>query len=310
MESHHTAAIKPSDLPPDLRPRGRPLSVHRPWKAVFAEAEARLVGRLFGDRGNPFRIAPGLKSALAFGGAALAFLAAAALTWIYFYKPPQNEDPVFVLIAAGIVLLFAIVLLAAGLIERFKRDPPPEETPRPVSPGAVPDLYLVYPDGLASVKDGKSQFLAWSEVKEVAQVRSGMQRQTVVRAADGREIVVWDGFTEPGELRLAIEQQVSRCLLPRVLQRIEEGKSVKFGAITLSPGGLKYKDQKAPWSEITSMKIIAHGGDVRFTVRTRGRLLRWCWCDVNNIANWNTFYDALCRTAPENLLQKSNKPRW
>jgi hypothetical protein len=310
MKPSSTPAFNPAELPGELRSRGRPLSVHRPWKVVVAEAQARLAARLFGDKWKSFGRGAGFKSALVFGFAAFAFVAALVLAWVYFYRPPQNEDPIFVLAAAGFFLLFGVVLVIAALYERLSLNEPPAEATIADSPTSVPDMYLVYSDGLAAVKDGDSEFLAWNEVREVAFVWRKMEYQTVIRGGDDREMIVWSGFSEMGELQLAIAQQVNKCLLPKVLKRIADGKAVKFGALTLSRSGLKYKDRRANWDDITSLKIDVHGGDRRFIVWTRGSLLRWCWCEVHNISNWDTFYDALCRTAPDHLLQKSSRPRW
>jgi hypothetical protein len=152
--------------------------------------------------------------------------------------------------------------------------------------------------------------MAWNEVEEVTSVWKNMNRQLVAKSGDDRRILVWNGFTEMGELRQSIYQGVNNVLLPRALAQIAEGKSVRFGRFALHRSGLKYKDRKTSWDKVTSMKIINHGGDVRLTIYTEGRFLSFCWCDVNKIPNWNTFYDALCRTAPEHLLMRPTRPRW
>jgi hypothetical protein len=168
----------------------------------------------------------------------------------------------------------------------------------------------VYADGLAAVTGDTFVFLAWEEVKEVASDWVKMDRQLVVTDGDDRQIIVWSGFTEMGELRQAICQKVSELLVPKALAKISQGKPVHFGPFTLRRSGLGYKGRKASWDDITSMKITNHRGDVRLTIYTRGRLLAWCWCAVHTVPNWDTFYDTLCRTAPEHLLTTATKPRW
>jgi hypothetical protein len=304
-----SSSLNLSALPEGLRSHGRPLSVHRPWKAVLADAQARFFARLFGENWRNAGSGVRFQKAVLFGFGAFLFLGGLALLWMYFYRPPQNEDPRFVLIAAGGAFVLSVGMVVAGFFYR-----PADKSSDPGTKGAklsktVPDLYLVYPDGLAAVTGDAHEFLPWKDVTEVASVWINLDRQLVVRDGD-RQVVVWNGFTEMGELRQAIYQNVNRHLLPRTLRRISEGKSVQFGPFTLRRSGLKYKDRKASWDDITSMKIVNYRGDVRLTIYTRGRLLAWCWCDVHQIVNYHTFSDALCQTAPEHLLTTSTKPRW
>src|SRR5262249_4391812 len=104
--------------------------------------------------------------------------------------------------------------------------------------------------------------------------------------------------------------RVNDVLLPKALSKISQGKSVNFGPFTLRGSGLKYKDRKASWNDVTSMKITNYRGDIRLTIYTKGRLFAWCWCNIYNIPNFDTFYDVICRTAPEHLLTTSTRPRW
>jgi hypothetical protein len=310
MKSAPVSSLDLATLPEGLRSRGRPLSVHRPWSAVIADAQARFFARVFGNNWRNFGRGYGFQKAALLGFGVFGFLAGLVFVWIFFYHPPKNEDPRFVLVAAGIFFVFSLILLGGAIFLRHPDDEEPAATVPEKLTKSVPDMYLLYSDGLAAVTGGTFEFMAWKDVNEVASVWIKMDRQLVLKKGDDRQMMVWNGFTEMGELRLAIYQQVNNVLLPKALSRIEEGKAVRFGPFTLSRTGLKYKDRKARWSEITSMKIISHGGDQRLTIRTKGRLLAWCWCDTSKISNWNTFYDALCRTAPEELLTTSTKPRW
>ncbi len=164
---------------------------------------------------------------------------------------------------------------------------------------------------MAAVTGNRFEFMEWSAVDEVAWVWIGLGHHLALTDNEERQMVVWQhGYTEAGELRLAIFQRVNDFLLPKTLKKIAAGKGVKFGPFALSEGGLKYKDRKARWGDITSMKIHTHRGDTRLTIYVRGRLFAWSWCNVDSIPNWNTFYDALCQTAPDHLLTKTKKPRW
>lgn len=309
MKGSRSKSFDPATLPAGLRSHGRPLSVHRFWGDTVADVEERILAPMLGENWRSLFSNVRFQRAAAFGAGAVALVGGLVCVWVYLYRPPKEEDRIFVLFAAGMAFLFGLVLFGCGLFARSSEGGA-QAGPRRTRRKAGPDLYLVYSDGLATVTGDTFEFMAWKEVKEVANVWMKMNRQLVVRSGDDRELIVWDGYTETGELCLAICQRVSELLLPGTLSRIAEGKSVRFDPFTLHRSGLKYKDRKARWDDIKSMKIVNHRGDVRLTIHTKGRLLAWCWCDIFKISNWDTFYDALCRTAPEDLLTKSKRPRW
>ena len=85
---------------------------------------------------------------------------------------------------------------------------------------------LVYKDGLAAVTGDKFEFMEWSAVQEASWVWIRLSRRLALTDAEGRQMVVWqDGYTEAGELRLAIFQRVNDFLLPKTLKRIAAGKA-------------------------------------------------------------------------------------
>jgi hypothetical protein len=306
------ASFDPAQLPDGLRERGRPLSVHRPWGQVIEDAQRRVLARLFGENWGNFGSGPAFERATLFALGGLFFCGSLVALGFFFFRPPTNEDSRWVLAVAGIALVLSAVGFGLGLFYyRLKG----LETRMAARPGKLradtPDLYLVYKDGLAAVSGDRFEFMEWAAVEEVAWTWIRLGRQLALTDADGRQLVVWqEGYTEAGELRLAIFQRVNDVLLPRTLQKLAAGKAVKFGPFTLSRGGLKYKGRKARWDDITSLKLHTHRGDTRLTIYVSGRLLAWSWCSVDTIPNWNTFYDALCKTAPESLLTTSTRPRW
>ena len=314
MKKSRAPAFDIAALPEELHCLGQPVAVHRPWKAVIEDARVRLLTRLFGEQAADF--GRDAERMAAFVLAAATMLGGVCFVWAYFYRPPQNEDPRFLLILAGVMFVFTVALIGVGV---FRRRPGNREDDFSGDPGTLagdskqpgkPDLYLVYADGLAAVEEDGYEFFAWDEVRELASVWVGMDRQLKVVDQDDRQLVIQNGYTDMGELRQAIYQRVNDVMLPLALEQIADGKSVEFGPYTLRNTGLRYKDRKAKWKDVTSMKITNYRGDVRLTIYTKGRMLAWCWCDVHTVPNWNTFYDALCRTAPAHLLVTSNRPRW
>jgi hypothetical protein len=173
-----------------------------------------------------------------------------------------------------------------------------------------PRYYLVYEDGLVIVTGDTFEFLAWTDIKEVGRTWKRLDAFLTLTDNGDRSFRIANGYSNMGELRLAIFQKVNRCLLPKALKRIDAGKSVKFGPFAVSGGGLKYKDRTASWDDVTSMKLQTYRGQTSITIYVRGRLLWWCWHDIHEVSNHETFYDVLCRTAPEHLLTTSTRPRW
>jgi hypothetical protein len=182
--------------------------------------------------------------------------------------------------------------------------------PGPYRGANAPTSTWFTPTGWRPSGEKRSNSWRGARFEEVGWVWVGLDRYLVVTDANERHVVVCNGFTNLGELRQAICQRVNDVMLPKTLGKLAEGKPVRFGPFTLRRSGLTYKDRKANWRDVTSMKIVNHRGDIRLTIYTTGRLLAWCWCDIHRIPNWDTFYDAVCRTAPEHLLTTSTRPRW
>ena len=297
-------------LPEGLRSRGRPLSVHRPWGEALADLNRRFFARFLGESWGNAGTGANVERITMFVLGALMCVAGLVALGFFQFRPPKTEDPRLLLIVAGVAFVLGALMIGLGLFHRRSDREAGADANRPTSNTTPPDLYLVYADGLATVTRNAFEFLAWSDVKEVSSVWRGMDRCLAVTGVDDRQIVVSNGFTNAGELNQAIYQRVNALLLPKALKQIEAGKSAKFGPFAISRSGLKYKDRKASWDDITSMKIQSHGGDRRLTIYAKGTLLRWCWYDLSKVPNEQTFLDALARTAPKRLLTTTTNPRW
>ncbi|HEV3345135.1 MAG TPA: DUF6585 family protein [Pirellulales bacterium] len=151
--------------------------------------------------------------------------------------------------------------------------------------------------------------MTWNEVKEIESVLRNMNRQLLIKSADGRRLLVWNGFTEMGELKQSIYQRVNEVLLPKALTQIADGKSVKFGPFALHRSGLKYKDRKTSWNNVASMKLINHRGNVRLTITRRIE------CCHGAGARSTEFPTGTRSTMPfveqrRKILATATKPRW
>jgi hypothetical protein len=310
MKTSRTSSIDLSTLPAELRSLGRPLSVHRPWAVALEDAKNRFLAKLFGENWRSATSGSGFQRAVLFGFAALMGLCGFGFIWAFYFRPPKDGDPRILLIVAGFTFVFALVLAGGGVFYRGPREKADAGPTKFKGNKQAPDLYLVYKDGLAAVTGDACEYFAWTDIEEVGWFSINLDSQLVLTTFDDRHLVVWKGFTEMGELRQAICQRVNGVMLPRVLSNVADGKSVEFGPFTLRRSGLKYKDRKASWNDVTSMKIVNNRGEIRLTIYTKARLFPWCWCNIYKIPNFDTFYDAICRTAPDHLLTTSTRPRW
>src|SRR5262249_35078105 len=97
-----------------------------------------------------------------------------------------------------------------------------------------------------------------------------------------------------------IHDCVTEALLPRYLQRIEEGKKVMFGPFGVSRRYVYYKQKKLAWDEVTSMKLLT-GAAVGLQIRC-GTLFPWCTYHLMSAPNGCVAYKVLPRVAPPRLL--------
>jgi hypothetical protein len=303
-------------LPEGLRERGRPLSIHRPWGDVVADAQKKVLKLMGAEAINRFVSGPILERIALFTLAIVLFVAGAVALWFYKYNPPKKEDPVFVLITAVASFVLGGIGLVSGIVHIVLKGRAPgrrygsAERELAGTDAERPRYYLVYEDGLATVTGDTFAFLAWTDIKEVGRTWKRLDNFLTLTDSGDRAFIIANGYSNAGELRLAIFQNVNRCLLPKALKRIAAGKSAKFGPFAVSRAGLKYKDRTADWDDVTSMKLQTYRGQTSITIYVRGRLLWWCWHDIHEVPNHETFYDVLCHVAPEHLLTTSSRPRW
>lgn len=298
------ANVDAQALPEGLRAYGRPLAIHRPWNAVVEGARRKLVSKLFGGN-QGFSEAAVERWALIIVGAVVLAIGLLAIGF-YFFRPPKDQNPVFLLVIALLAFGVGGASFSAGVFHEWF-----SELQGGFSKAQLaPRIYVVYDEGFAAVEGDAFEFMPWREVSEVCNASAGLNRIFTVSGADGRKIDIPPGVTEAGELRLAIQQRVNELLLPRALAKIDAGKSAKFGPFAVSKPGLKYKDRSAIWDDVKSIEIQSGRGGRRLTIYCERRLLAWCWCDLDSIPNHQTLYDVICRTAPEQLLTRSTRPRW
>jgi hypothetical protein len=303
-----TAEADPALLPSGLRSYGKPLSVHRPWQTALADAQARFFARLFGTKAGDARSGPRFGRLVLFGLAGLVFLGGLCFVWAYFYRPPKNEDPRFLLLAAGATFVFAIVLAVCGIFYRPKGGKGGTASRPFNSDKDVPDLYLVYPHGLAAVagntfgihdlERGQGNRVGLEEHES-----SAPHQKRRRSASAGLEWIHRDGRAK------AVDLSASERGL--VTQSVDPDCGREIGKVwSLRPAPIGSQIQRSQ-DELEQRRLDETHQPPRQRPAddyTQDRMLSWCWCEVDRIPNWNTFYDALCRTAPEDPGDSNETP--
>src|SRR5262249_993944 len=153
----------------------------------------RFLDRLFGENWRNFGGAPRLERAALFVLGGLLFCGSLVALGIFFFRPPANEDPRWALLAAGVMLVLSAGACCLGLFYHLvKKSETRIAAALTVKPPAdMPDLYLVYPDGLAVVTGERYEFMEWSAVQEVAWIWIRMARHLAMTDKDGHQLVVW-----------------------------------------------------------------------------------------------------------------------
>jgi hypothetical protein len=113
------------------------------------------------------------------------------------------------------------------------------------------------------------------------------------RASGAVRLKPTPGMTTPvtiEQLGRLLETGVTRAQLPKAIDRLNAGKSVSFGPLTLNPSGIAVRGQSLPWDEIEEVQTRKEV----VSVRKSGKWLAWKRARVSEIPNYSVF-DALVR---------------
>ncbi|MFF5899358.1 DUF6585 family protein [Streptomyces argenteolus] len=106
-----------------------------------------------------------------------------------------------------------------------------------------------------------------------------------------RSLVKGAPFTFEGDWGPYIQQMITGAQMTRVLERLAQGETVRFGAVALSGAGVSVKARSAAWTDLT--RIGPSNGHLTFpAAHRRGQALPPV--PVSHVANLHLFCD-ICR---------------
>jgi hypothetical protein len=170
-------------------------------------------------------------------------------------------------------------------------------------------FVLVYPTGLLRLRRGEVDSFPWPEIEQVRLRVKRAEGPELTRDAEGRPAACWIPVDAP-TIQLwaagvalvradgqeasfgpaladfpALAEEVQRRtfanLWPRFWDRFRAGEVVPFGALELSPAGIRHEKKLLAWRDLKEL-TIAQG---RLTIKQDGRWLPWALLQVPTIPN-------------------------
>ena len=228
-----------SQLPAEVQQLGTPLSVH-------STRRFRLVANLV----IHFVLECGLGALLLFGCIkGVGDLQWAKLRW---YEP---------LILLGF-FAFGVTFIVDGVWRGWK---------------ILPDRklqVLLFPDGLAALRGDRAEIFRWDDITaaweltvEVYQGSSLVNTHyaCMVERKDGARLTCTYFLADGQVLCEAVRRETVSRLLPPAVKTLEAGETLRFGPLSLSPGGLSDSMSDMPWG---ALEVVLEKG--RIKVRERG----------------------------------------
>lgn len=160
-----------------------------------------------------------------------------------------------------VVLVAALFFLGLGLFT-YIRNEAAQKKPENQSNAGGNFAYAVFPAGLAIVRDGQWTAIRWEQIYEFHGVYLGHSLARV-KLADGREFQL-QGVGSLDELSKTVEERSFFFLYQRAQSTLDGGGSLQFGAVTVSPGGLSFKNKQIGWQEIDKIQLgaLSQGGGI------------------------------------------------
>ncbi len=134
-------------------------------------------------------------------------------------------------------------------------------------------------DGLI-VKGNQAEAIRWDQLAAVQKIFTQLQNNYFLRAyvlyrLDGSALALEKSYRDFKELGKAIEEEVTRRLLPGAIAAYDAGNPVSFGAIQVSLQGISVQQQKGPktlaWDDFERIKVY----DGRVRIKKRNARLTW-----------------------------------
>jgi len=113
----------------------------------------------------------------------------------------------------------------------------------------------------------------------------GVYRRTIhkytIRRKDGVKVMLDDRFADVETLGNTISRELTRCLLPQVINAYNAGSTITFGPFSVSLQGVSNGRELLPWNQIKVLRL--NRGFVM--VRKEGKWLTWSAVRVADVPN-------------------------
>ena len=158
-----------------------------------------------------------------------------------------------------------------------------------------------YKEGLAWIDDKGLHTARWDQVQEIyysmtVRIVNGIRGGTVYTTdfcfQDKRRLHLDNSYKDFSNWMDFLQEKVMAVLLPRFLQRFENGERIGFGDFSLDKDHLYYNALGTTWDKVASIEF--QNGSV--VVKTGG-ILPWAKIKISKVPNLNIFlhFGKLCQ---------------
>jgi hypothetical protein len=214
---------------------------------------------------------------------AVAALGPAAMAFYFLWKPfGTNPPPREVMIIGGVAFVAgSLALIGMALWVRTL-------------------VYLVFGNALVRVRGGRWRIFRWDDIKAVFENPIGTDSRYRIVLSDGRTKSIASIVKNHEALGDTIVARVTERVLPEALRTFDEGGTVSFGPLSVSPDLLTYKHKQVAWTEIARLDVEFNPQikSTQLEVRAGIGFLTWCSVPVSNIPNLRVFLELAHRACP------------
>ena len=158
-----------------------------------------------------------------------------------------------------------------------------------------------YKEGLAWIDDKGLHTARWDQVQEIYYsmtvrivngIRGGTVYTTDFRFTENARLHLDNSYKDFSNWMDYLQERVMEVLLPRFLQRFENGERIGFGDFSLDKDHLYYNALGTTWDKVASIEF--QNGSV--VVKTGG-ILPWAKIKISKVPNLNIFlhFGKLCQ---------------
>jgi hypothetical protein len=162
--------------------------------------------------------------------------------------------------------------------------------------------YLLFPDRLVQFQGSRITIIPWHQIREVYHVvHPGWQNYRLV-TRKARDITLTGDIKGHARLGKLIAERVADRLFPEAWRQLEAGRSVAFGPVTISQGGVICNGTHLPWHQIVLLTFGLNPREVPGTTMISNmihlRLTPSCLVEMGAIPNYRVMEKLIRRVHP------------